>query len=90
MVLHFQATYEDGVLRPAVPLALPERTQVEVTVKTAGESPLEESEDEEEEVRPEAPRLTAEEFRRIIDQHALRASASLPLDFDRHEIYSDD
>jgi predicted DNA-binding antitoxin AbrB/MazE fold protein len=89
MVLQFQATYENGVLRPSVPLALPEQARVEVTVVIEKDQPAAAENDEGVELRPEAPRLTAAEFRRIVDRHALRASQSLPLDFDRHDIYSD-
>ena len=88
MELHFQATYEGGVLHPHQPLALPDHIRLDVTVKARDEAFVEEA-DNEEEVRPDAPRLTAEEFRRIIDEHALSAPRSLPMDFDRHDIYSD-
>jgi predicted DNA-binding antitoxin AbrB/MazE fold protein len=89
MVFSFQATYENGVLRPSLPLSLPDRTRVEVTVKAADEPLVEAEEDEEEEVRPEPAHLTVDEFRRIVDQHALQANRSLPVDFDRHDIYAD-
>jgi predicted DNA-binding antitoxin AbrB/MazE fold protein len=90
MVLHFQATYEDGVLRPSVPLALPDRTRVEVTVVAADEVLGKEAENEveDEEVRPAAPRLTVEEFRRILANRG-PGVGTLPIDFDRHDIYSD-
>ena len=87
MVLHFQATYEDGALRPDVPLALPDRTRVDVTVKAQDEAFVEEG-DNEDEVRPEAPRLTVEEFRRILANRG-PGVGTLPVDFDRHDIYSD-
>jgi predicted DNA-binding antitoxin AbrB/MazE fold protein len=87
MVLHFQATYEDGALRPDAPLALPDRARVDVTVKAQDEAFVEEA-DNEEEVRPEAPRLTVEEFRRILANRGAGVG-TLPVDFDRHDIYSD-
>ncbi len=33
MIQTFQAIYEHGVLRPLVPLSLPDRAQVEVTIQ---------------------------------------------------------
>ena len=87
MVLHFQATYEDGALRPDVPLALPDRTRVDVTV-TAQNDAIVEGADDEEEVLPDAPRLTVEEFRRILANRG-PGVGTLPVDFDRHDIYSD-
>jgi len=87
VVLHFQATYENGVLRPNEPLALPDLARVDVTVKSQSEA-IAENADDEEEVLPEAPRLTVEEFRRILADRG-PGVGTLPVDFDRHDIYSD-
>ena len=38
MTIHVQATYENGILRPAVPLDLPNLAQVHVAVTTSVES----------------------------------------------------
>ena len=89
MVFHVEATYEGGVLRPDAPLALPDRARVDVTVKAQDEAFVEDADDEEEEeVRPEAPRLTVEEFRQILANRG-PGVGTLPIDFDRHDIYTD-
>lgn len=35
MSISIQAVYENGILRPLIPLTLPEHTQVQLTVETA-------------------------------------------------------
>jgi predicted DNA-binding antitoxin AbrB/MazE fold protein len=85
MVIHTEATYENGVLRPSQPLDLPNATPVHVTVVPQSEVSSEESE---EEVLPQGPSLTVEEFQRILKEGTIRGG-SLPIDFDRDDIYSD-
>ena len=87
MVFHLQATYEDGALRPDVPLALPDRTRVDVTVKAQNDA-IVEGADDDDEALPDGPRLTVEEFRRILANRG-PGVGTLPVDFDRHDIYSD-
>lgn len=36
MSIHVEATYENGVLRPALPLPLQERARVRITIEPAG------------------------------------------------------
>jgi predicted DNA-binding antitoxin AbrB/MazE fold protein len=85
MVIQTNATYENGILRPSGPLDLPDRSQVHVTIVPQQELAFEEPE---EEVMPEPPLLTVEEFRRILSKGTVRAG-TLPVDFDRDDIYSD-
>lgn len=86
MVIHIDATYENGVLRPSEPLDLPNQTPVHVTVvaqdRVEGEDP---STDE---ALPAGPEVSAADFRRILEQGSIRAG-TLPIDFDRDDIYSD-
>lgn len=85
MSLEFDATYENGVLRPSGPLDLPDQTQVHVTIVPQQVSAFVELD---EDVLPEPPLLTVEEFHRILSQGVMRGG-SLPVDFDRDDIYSD-
>ena len=87
MVYQFQATFEDGVLRPNEPLALPDHSLVDVTAIPRSESATD-AVDDEDEVRPETPQLTVSEFRRILSEHSVSVG-TLPVDFDRHDIYAD-
>jgi len=87
MVIHIDATYENGILRPSEPLNLPNATPVHVTVVPQSEIL---ADDTDEDVLPAGPVLTAEEVRRIIEEGAIRGTgAGLPIDFDRDDIYSD-
>lgn len=75
MVIHIESTYENGVLRPSEPLDLPNQTPVHVTVVS-------------EEILPDAPQLTVDEFRKIMKEGTFRGG-TLSVDFDRDDIYSD-
>jgi predicted DNA-binding antitoxin AbrB/MazE fold protein len=85
MIIHVDATYENGILRPSEPLNVPNATQVHVTVVPQSEVL---ADDTDEDVLPAGPVLTVEEFGRIMKEGTIRAP-SLPLDFDRDDIYSD-
>jgi predicted DNA-binding antitoxin AbrB/MazE fold protein len=85
MVIHIEATYENGILRPSEPLNLPNATPVHVTI-VAQSNIL--TEDNDEDILPAGPTLTFEEFQRIMKEGTICAP-SLPLDFDRDDIYSD-
>jgi predicted DNA-binding antitoxin AbrB/MazE fold protein len=87
MVIHIDATYENGILRPSEPLNLPNAMPVHVTVVPQSEIL---ADDTDEDVLPTGPILTAEEVRRIIEEGAIRGTGvGLPIDFDRDDIYSD-
>lgn len=87
MVIHIEATYENGILRPSEPLNLPNATPVHVTVVPHTDVL---ADDTDEEVLPPGRALTAEEFRRILKEGVIRgAGRGLPIDFDRDDIYSD-
>jgi predicted DNA-binding antitoxin AbrB/MazE fold protein len=86
MVIHIDATYENGVLRPSKPLNLPNQTPVHVTV--VPQEQLEHSNSSAEEELPEGPMVSLDDFRRILNAGTIRAG-SLPNDFDRDDIYSD-
>jgi predicted DNA-binding antitoxin AbrB/MazE fold protein len=90
MVIHIDATYENGILRPSEPLNLPNATPVHVTVVPHTGHKAEDAlaDDIDEDVLPAGPILTVEEFRHVMEQGTIRAP-SLPLDFDRDDIYSD-
>ena len=81
MTQEFHATYEHGVLRLDVPLALPEQTRVTGLV-TGANSP--------DGKQPTAPqdRLSDEEFERLLDKMAIDVPP-LPPDFSRADIYLD-
>lgn len=85
MVIHIEATYVNGILRPSEPLNLPNATPVHVTVVPRSDVL---SDDTDEDVLPPGPILTVEQFRNVMEQGTIRAP-SLPLDFDREDIYSD-
>ena len=85
MAIHFDATYEDGVLRPQTPLDLPNSTPVHVTVVPRGGHA---EQDQEDESLPDGPRLTVDQFLQIMRKGTFRAN-SLPVDFDRDDIYAD-
>jgi predicted DNA-binding antitoxin AbrB/MazE fold protein len=85
MVIHVDATYENGILRPSEPLNLPNATPVHVTVVPQSDIL---TDDTNEDILPAGPVLTVEEFQRIMKEGTIRAP-SLPLDFDRDDIYSD-
>ncbi|MDZ4656768.1 MAG: antitoxin family protein [Bythopirellula sp.] len=85
MVIHIEATYENGILRPSVPLNLPNSTPVHVTVVPRSDVVGDETD---EDVLPQGPNLTVQEFRKVMEEGTIRAP-SLPLDFDRDDIYSD-
>jgi predicted DNA-binding antitoxin AbrB/MazE fold protein len=92
MVIHVDATYENGILRPSEPLDLPNATPVHVTVVPHTGHKTEDTlaDDIDEDVLPAGPILTAEDVRRIIEQGAIRGTGrGLPIDFDRDDIYSD-
>jgi predicted DNA-binding antitoxin AbrB/MazE fold protein len=87
MVIHIEATYENGILRPSEPLNLPNATPVHVTV-VAQSGIL--AEDIDEDTLPPGRALTSEEFRKILEDGVIRgAGVGLPIDFDRDDIYSD-
>lgn len=81
MTIHVAATYENGVLRPAEPLNLPDRTPVQVTVVSARK-------DASEPALRTSSKSSVEEFRRIMREETIRVGA-LPVSFDRDDIYSD-
>lgn len=85
MIIHIEATYENGILRPSEPLNLPDATPVHVTIIPQSDIV---ADDTDEDVLPTGPILTTEEFRRVMEQGTIRAP-SLPVDFDRDDIYSD-
>ena len=77
MVIHIEATYENGVLRPSHPLDLPNATPVHVTViPQSGVF----ADDTEEDILPAGPVLTVEQFRNVMEQGTIRAH-SKTLDF---------
>jgi predicted DNA-binding antitoxin AbrB/MazE fold protein len=87
MVIHVDATYENGILRPSEPLNLPNATPVHVTVVPQSDVL---ADDTDEDVLPPSRALTAEEFRKILEEGVIRgAGGGLPIDFDRDDIYSD-
>lgn len=88
MVIHIEATYENGILRPSEPLDLPNQTPVHLTVVSEESFQDENSLSLIDESLPEGPMITVEDFRRIMEQNTLRAR-SLPIDFDRDDIYAD-
>lgn len=91
MAFHIDAIYDNGVLRPATPLDLPDQTPVVVTVAPRGPMPTGSSEMSEAELEAELQKpstLTVEAFRRIV-RRASFSAPSLPIDFDRDDIYSD-
>lgn len=77
-----EATYRDGAFYPVHPINLPENTRVEVSV------PAQLSREEIIAMRPKAPKITVEEFDRIIKAKSITVG-SLPVDFSREDIYSD-
>jgi predicted DNA-binding antitoxin AbrB/MazE fold protein len=77
-----EATYRDGAFYPVHPINLPENTRVEVRV------PAQLSREEIIAMRPKAPKISSEEFCRIIKENSVSVG-SLPLDFSREDIYSD-
>ena len=87
MTIEIDATYRDGAFHPNQPFQLPENTPVHVVVtpKTANQ-PL--SCEQILAIRPTSPRITSEEFRARIAEHAVHVR-SLPADFSREDIYSD-
>jgi predicted DNA-binding antitoxin AbrB/MazE fold protein len=85
MVIHVDATYENGILRPSEPLNLPNATPVHVTVVPQSDIL---ADDTDEDILPAGPVLSVEEFQRIMKEGTILAP-SLPLDFDRDDIYSD-
>lgn len=86
MVIHIDATYENGVLRPSEPLDLPNQTPVHVTV--VPQENLQSEDSFGNEVLPEGPTVSVDEYRRILDRGTVRAG-TLPVDFDRDDIYAD-
>ncbi|HMP07765.1 MAG TPA: hypothetical protein PJ982_15550 [Lacipirellulaceae bacterium] len=87
MSFEFDATYRDGAIQPDVPLNLPNNTPVHVTVATKPSAPRRTG-DEIVARRPKSPRITPEEFRALIANHAVHVG-TLPPDFSREDIYSD-
>jgi predicted DNA-binding antitoxin AbrB/MazE fold protein len=77
-----EATYRDGAFYPVHPISLPENTRVEVRV------PAQLSREEIIAMRPKSPKITVEEFDRIIRENSVSVG-SLPADFSREDIYSD-
>jgi hypothetical protein len=80
MSVEFHATYEHGILRLDVPLALPEQTRVTGVVSNV-EPPAILSADEDQ--------MSPEEFERQLDEVALDDVPPLPPDFSRADIYLD-
>jgi hypothetical protein len=76
MSVEFHATYEHGILRLDIPLALPEQTRVTGVVRN---------------VEPPATQdqLSPEEFDRLLDDLAMPLGGTLPADFSREDIYFD-
>ena len=72
---HFQATYEDGVLRPDQPLALPESARVSGIVIPISQVEASDS-------------LSEDELDRELNELSLDAPL-LPSDFSRADIYLD-
>ncbi len=87
MTINVHATYRDGLIHPAVPLNLPDNTPVEVTIVaskgTVSAPPESDS------PRPVAPRITVDELRSLLAKHAVTIG-TLPADFSRADIYSND
>lgn len=84
MTIHAQATYRDGALHFSQPLGLEDNTAVDVTIVP---TPAVTS-DEVLATRPNAPKISVEEFDAIISKHAVHVG-TLPPDFSREDIYSD-
>ena len=81
MAIHIDAIYADGVLRPATPLDLPDRTQVQVAVFPVRTIPRDAS-------LRSSSKLSVGEFRRIMREETVRVG-SLSANSDRDDIYSD-
>jgi hypothetical protein len=80
MSQEFHATYEHGILRLDMPLALPEQTRVSGIVSSAESAA--------------APSIaedstSSEEFERILDELAMPLGGTLPADFSREDVYFD-
>jgi predicted DNA-binding antitoxin AbrB/MazE fold protein len=80
MAIHIDAVYSNGVLLPATPIDLPDSTPVHVTVTPRGETAVPDLDG----IQIQ-PRVTPEEFERILQEGAFRAP-SLPADFSRDDI----
>ena len=81
----FEATYRDGAFYPTQPISLPENSRVVITSIRAVE---ELTKEDILAMRPKAPKITVEEFDRIIRENSVSVG-SLPPDFSRADIYSD-
>jgi hypothetical protein len=79
MSQEFHATYEHGILRLDVPLALPEQTRVTGIVSGVSSSATPHPADS----------LSDEQFERLLDEMATPCGGNLPADFSREDIYFD-
>ena len=87
MSIHIEATYRDGMIHPNQPLDLPDNTPVSVVVPVVkSQSKL--TREEIITMRPKSPKITVEEFRERIKKYAVHVG-TLPPDFTREDIYSD-
>jgi predicted DNA-binding antitoxin AbrB/MazE fold protein len=87
MSIQFDATYREGVIHPAKPLALPENTEIRVLIVPRRKLPSG-VEAEIDAMRPISPKMTPEEFDELVSRHSI-AIGSLPADFSREDIYQD-
>jgi hypothetical protein len=90
MSIHVHATYKAGVIYPDRPLNLPENSAIDLTVIPVqaphATSPQPDADDED--VRPAAPRFSADELRARLREHAVSVG-TLPVHFSRADIYND-
>jgi predicted DNA-binding antitoxin AbrB/MazE fold protein len=86
MAIHINAIYQDGVLRPGVPLDLPNNTRVVITVAPVAKAP--QCDEDESLLRHGPKQITVDEFHRILESLTISAPPLSP-DWDRHDIYSD-
>jgi hypothetical protein len=87
MSMQFDATYREGAIHPAKPLALPENTEIRVLIVLRPKQPPG-VEAETDAIRPTSPKMTPEEFDELVSKHGI-AIGSLPADFSREDIYQD-
>ena len=87
MSIQFDATYRDGAIHPAKPLALPENTEIRVLIVPRPKQPPG-VEVEIDAMRPTSPKMSPEEFDELVSRHSI-SIGSLPADFSREDIYQD-
>jgi hypothetical protein len=87
MTIHTHATYRNGAIHPAQPLGLPENSELLLTIVPIDDESRQHQPDIAA-IRPKSPKITPEEFRALIEKHAVHVG-SLPPDFSREDIYSD-